>query len=93
MELIELLEILDEHVELIVYDKQGVHIMHFYDKIKNKNEDKDYFYWSKEFLKKKVIKLKPYIDFDIVKNYSLPPASLAIYLEDFYDTNDLEEEV
>ena len=73
MRLKELLEILDKHVELSIYDK-------------------DYSNWSKEFLKKKVIELKPYIDFDIVKNYSLPPASLAIYLEDYY-TNNSEEEI
>ena len=84
MRLKELLEILDKHVELSSYDKDGLHIKHFY--------DKDYSNWSKEFLKKKVIELKPYIDFDIVKNYSLPPASLAIYLEDYY-TNNSEEEI
>ena len=85
MRLKELLEILDKHVELGIYDKDGLHIKHFY--------DKGYSKWSKEFLKKKVIELKPYIDFDIVKNYSLPPASLAIYLEDYYDTSDSEEEI
>lgn len=85
MKLIELLEILDKHVELNVYDNDGLHIKHFY--------ASDYYSWSKEFLKKKVIKIEPYIDFDVVKNYSLPPASLAIYLEDYYDTNNPEEEI
>ena len=75
MRLKELLEILDKHVELGIYDKDGLHIKHFY--------DKDYSKWSKEFLKKKVIELKP---------YSLPPASLAVYLEDYY-TNNSEEEI
>ena len=84
MRLKELLEILDTHVELGIYDCDGLHIKHFY--------DKDCSKWSKEFLKKKVIELEPYIDFDIVKNYSLPPASLAIYLEDYY-TNNSEEEI
>ena len=51
MRLKELLEILDKHVELSIYDKDGLHIKHFY--------NKDYSNWSKEFLKKKVIELKP----------------------------------
>ena len=82
MKLKELLEILDLYVELDIYDKDGLHIKHFY--------DEDYTYWSKELLEKKVIELKPYIDYDIVKHYRLPPASLAIYLEDYYDTHDPE---
>ena len=85
MRLKELFEILDTHVELDIYDCDGLHIKHFY--------HRDYSKWSKELLKKKVIKLEPYIDFDIVKNYSLPPASLAVYLEDYYDTNNSEEEI
>ena len=79
MRLKELFEILDTHVELGIYDCDGLHIKHFY--------HRDYSKWSKEILKKKVVKLEPYIDFDIVKNYSLPPASLAVYLEDYYGTN------
>lgn len=82
MKLIELLEILGKYVELDIYDCDGLHIKHFY--------DEDYPNWSKEFLEKEVIELEPYIDFDIVKNYSLPPASLAIYLGDYYDTHDPE---
>lgn len=82
MKLKELLEILDKHVELGIYDKDGLHIRHFY--------DKDYLNWSKEFLEKEVIELEPFIDFDIVRNYSLPPASLSIYLGDYYDTHDPE---
>lgn len=84
MKLKELLEILDKHVELGVYDRDGLHIRHFYDD----DDDDDYPKWSKEFLEKEVIELEPFIDFDIVKRYSFPPASLAIYLEDYYDTND-----
>lgn len=82
MKLKELLEILDKHVELGVYDRDGLHIRHFY--------DEDYLKWSKEFLEKEVIELEPFIDFDIVRNYSLPPASLSVYLEDYYDTHDPE---
>ena len=82
MKLKELLEILDKHVELGIYDRDGLHIRHFY--------DNDYLNWSKEFLEKEVIELEPFIDFDIVKNYSLPPASLAVYLGDYYDTHDPE---
>lgn len=85
MKLKELLEILDKHVELGIYDKDGLHIRHFY--------DEDYLNWSKEFLEKKVIELKPFIDFDIVRYYSLPPASLEVYLEDYYDINNAEEEI
>lgn len=82
MKLKELLKILDKHVELGIYDCDGLHIKHFY--------DKDYPNWSKEFLNKEVIELEPFIDFDIVKIYSLPPASLSVYLEDYYDTHDPE---
>lgn len=82
MKLKELLEILDKHVELGIYDRDGLHIRHFC--------DEDYLNWSKEFLEKEVIEIEPYIDFDIVKNYSLPPASLAVYLGDYYDTHDPE---
>ena len=83
MNLRELLEILDERVELIVYDCDGLHIKHFY--------DEDFpNWWSKEFFEKEVIELKPFIDFDIVRYYSLPPASLAVYLGDYYDTHDPE---
>ena len=82
MRLKELLEILDKHVELGIYDCDGLHIKHFY--------DKDYSKWSKEFLNKEVIELEPFIDFDIVRNYSLPPASLSVYLGDYYDTHDPE---
>lgn len=83
MKLKELLEILDKHVELGVYDRDGLHIKHFYDEDYPTN-------WSKEFLEKEVIELEPFIDFDIVRLYSLPPASLAIYLGDYYDTHDPE---
>lgn len=83
MKLKELLEILDKHVELGVYDRDGLHIKHFYDEDYPTN-------WSKEFLEKEVIELEPFIDFDIVRYYSLPPASLAIYLGDYYDTHDPE---
>ena len=86
MTLRELIEVLDECVELAVYDKDGLHIKHFYDEDYPTN-------WSKEFLEKEVIELEPFIDFDIVKRYSFPPASLAIYLEDYYDTHDTEEEI
>ena len=82
MKLKELLEILDKQVELEVYDRDGLHIRHFY--------DNDSLNWSKEFLEKEVIELEPFIDFDIVRNYSLPPASLAVYLGDYYDTHDPE---
>ena len=84
MKLKELLETLNEPVELNVYDREGLHIKHFYD------DDDDYPKWSKEFLEKEVIELRPYIDFDIVRNYSFPPASLAVYLGDYYDTHDPE---
>ena len=83
MKLKELLEILDSHVELGVYDRDGLHIRHFYDGGYPNN-------WSKEFLEKEVIELEPFIDFDIVRNYSLPPASLSVYLGDYYDTHDPE---
>lgn len=83
MKLKELLEILDKHVELDIYDRDGLHIKHFY------NEDYPNW-WSKEFFEKEVIELEPFIDFDIVRNYSLPPASLAVYLGDYYDTHDPE---
>lgn len=83
MKLKELLEILDKHVELGVYDRDGLHIKHFYDEDYPTN-------WSKEFLEKEVIELEPFIDFDIVRNYSFPPASLAVYLGDYYDTHDPE---
>lgn len=74
MTLKELLEILDEHAELIVYDEAGLRTMHLY--------DKDYFYHQyEEFLKKKVICIKPH------KNSK---ARLEVYLEDYYDT---EEEI
>lgn len=82
MKLKELLKILDKHVELGVYDRDGLHIRHFY--------DGDYLNWSKEFLEKEVIEIEPFIDFDIVRNYSLPPASLSVYLRDYYDTHDPE---
>ena len=82
MKLKELLEILDKHVELGIYDRDVLHIKHFY--------DAGHVNWSKEFLEKEVIELEPFIDFDIVKNYSLPPASLAVYLGDYYDTHDPE---
>lgn len=85
MKLVELLKILDKHVELGVYDKDGLYIKHFY--------DRGYSKWSKEFLKKKVVKIEPFIDFNIVKNYSLPPASLTIYLEDCYYATYSEEEI
>ena len=77
MNLKELIEILDEHIELVVYDSDGLRTMHLY--------DKDYFYhWHEEFLKKKVICIKPCNDCKAV---------LKVYLEDYYDTNDSEEEI
>ena len=52
MKLKELLEILDERVELVVYDCDGLRTMHLY--------DKNYFYnFYEEFLKKKIIHIKP----------------------------------
>ena len=69
MKLKELIEILDERVELVVYDKDGVRTMHLY--------DKDYFYYQyEEFLKKNVIQIKPQNECKFV---------LKVYLEDFYD--------
>lgn len=69
MTLKELIEILDERVELFVYDKDGLRTMHLY--------DKDYFYrWHEEFLKKKIICIKPRDE---------RKAVLKVYLEDFYD--------
>lgn len=82
MKLKELLKILDKHVELGIYDRDGLHIRHFY--------NEDYLNWSEEFLEKEVIEIAPFIDFDIVKNFSLPPASLEVYLGDYYDTHDPE---
>ena len=77
MTLRELIEILDEHVELVVYDKDGLCTMHLY--------DKDYFYhWHEEFLKKNVIQIKPCNKCKTV---------LKVYLEDYYDNNDTEEEI
>lgn len=82
MKLKELIEILDSHVELGIYDRYGLHIKHFY--------DEDNHIWSEEFLEKEVIELEPFVDFDIVRKHKhcIPPASLAIYLEDYYDTHD-----
>ena len=80
MKLRELLEILDSHVELGIYDKDGLHIKHF--------DDEDNDIWSEEFLEKEVIELDPFVDFGIFRKHTLPPASLAIYLEDYYDTHD-----
>ena len=69
MKLKELLEILDERVELVVYDRDGLRTMHLY--------DKDYFYnFYEEFLKKKIICIKPCGDCKAV---------LKVYLEDYYD--------
>ena len=81
MNLRELIEILDERVELVIYDCDGsLRTMHLY--------DKDYFYrWHKEFLKKKINCIKLYAIND------LQQARLAIYLEDYYDINDAEEEI
>ena len=77
MKLKELLEILDEHAELIVYDCDGLRTMHLYDKA--------YFYhWHEEFLKKKVIYIEPYRN---------SKAKLEVYLEDYYVSNDTEEEI
>ena len=46
MTLRELIEVLDECVELVVYDSDGLRTMHLY--------DKDYFYHQyEEFLKRK----------------------------------------
>ena len=82
MKLKELLEILNEHVELIVYDKDGLRTMHLY--------DKNYFYdFHEEFLKKKVICIKPYEN----KNYSSTQYRLAVYLEDYCDSDDQKEEI
>ena len=67
MKLKELLEILDERVELVVYDSDGLRTMHLY--------DKDYFYHCyEEFLKKKVICIKTCGDCKF---------TLAVYLEDY----------
>lgn len=72
MNLRELIEILDERVELVVYDRDGLRTMHLY--------DKDYFYhFHEEFLKKKVIRINPYSDCKAV---------LKVYLEDYSDTID-----
>ena len=77
MKLKELLEILDEHVELVVYDCDGLRTMHLY--------DKNYFYnFYEEFIKKKIIHIKPYGDCKAV---------LKVYLEDYYDTSNSEEEI
>ena len=77
MKLKELLEILDERVELIVYDKDGLRTMHLY--------DKDYFYhWHEEFLKKKVIYIEPYRN---------SKTKLKVYLKDYYVSNNTEEEI
>lgn len=77
MRLKELLEILDERVELVVYDSNGLRTMHLY--------DKNYFYnFYEEFLKKKVIHINPCGDCKAV---------LKVYLEDYYDTNNSEGEI
>lgn len=77
MNLREFLEILDERVELIVYDSDGLHTMHLY--------DKDYFYhWHEEFLKKKVVYIEPYRN---------AKAKLEVYLKDYYVNNNAEEEI
>lgn len=77
MTLRELIEILDERIELVVYDKDGLRIMHLY--------DKDYFYhWHEEFLKKKVIHINPCNECKAV---------LKVYLGDYYYVNDTEEEI
>ncbi len=68
MTLKDLIEILDEHVELIIYDSDGLNTMHLY--------DKDYYYnWYKEFVEKKVICIKPHKE---------SKARLEVYLEDYF---------
>ena len=80
MKLRELIEILDEHVELLVYDSDGLNTMHLY--------DKDYYYnWYEEFVEKKVICIKLYAI------NSLQQARLVVYLEDYYDIDKTEEEI
>ena len=77
MKLKDLIEILDERVELVVYDRDGLRTMHLY--------DKDYFYnCYEEFLKKKVIHINHCSDCKAV---------LKVYLEDYYDNDNLEEEI
>lgn len=81
MNLRELIEILDERAELIIYDcDSSLRTMHLY--------DKDYFYrWHKEFIKKKINYIKLYTI------NSLQQARLVVYLEDYYDTDNLEKEI
>lgn len=74
MNLKELIEILDERVELVVYDRDDLRTMHLW--------DKDYLYqWCEEFLKKNVIHIDP------CEKYK---DRLKVYLEDCDAENDEE---
>lgn len=74
MNLKELIEILDERVELVVYDRDDLRTMHLW--------DKNYWYdLYEEFLKKNVSHIEPR---DKCKD------TLKVYLEDYNTENEKE---